>query len=156
MPTIRVQATTPVAAATIRAELTNFTDLDRRLAAFRNLDRRWFRLHELDSASAVVTEGSSFAGGVWERVRYDWSDPDTVSLTVLESNAFAAGSSWTYTLHTLPEGGTRVVLRVDRRPRTPKGRLLALPLTLFGRAIFRADLQRTLDHLGTMNHRPTA
>jgi hypothetical protein len=108
-----------------------------------NLDPTYFEMQELEATSAEVTEGSSFAGGVWERARYDWSEPGIVKIAVLDSNAFKAGGSWTYSIR--PQGsGSRVALRVDRRGRALKGRLLAAVLGIGGRAVFCGDLQKTL------------
>jgi hypothetical protein len=115
-----------------------------------NLDRRYYQVHAVTQESAEVTEGSAFAGGVWERSRYDWHTPGVVRIEVVDSNAFAAGSSWLYQLY--PAGdGTRIRVTIDRRPGTVKGRLLAVPLTLIGRRIFRADLQRVLARLASVD-----
>ena len=46
-------------------------------------------------AEADVTEGS---GGIWERLHYDWSDPNHVKLTTTDSNMFGGASGYTYTL----------------------------------------------------------
>jgi hypothetical protein len=78
---------------------------------------------------------------VWERARYDWSAPGTVRITVLDSNAFAPGGSWTYQI-TPAGGGSRVGLRVERRGRTVKGRLLATLLRITGRPVFCGDLRK--------------
>jgi hypothetical protein len=40
-------------------------------------------VHDRSRSHADVTEGS---GGVWERLRYDWSDPNRVVLTTTDSN----------------------------------------------------------------------
>src|SRR6516225_9802289 len=71
--------------------LTDFSG--RRLELFPTLARQYFTVHETGDTHAEATEGSSFAGGIWERARYDWSEPGTVTLTVVESNAFAPGST---------------------------------------------------------------
>jgi hypothetical protein len=38
---------------------------------------------------ADVTEGS---GGIWERLHYDWSDPNRVVLTTSDSNVWGGAS----------------------------------------------------------------
>jgi hypothetical protein len=130
-----------VAPERVLEALTNFGP--ERPKHWPNLDRKYFQTHELEPTSAEVTEGSSFAGGVWERAHYDWSEPGVVKIAVLDSNAFKAGGSWTYTIH--PRGsGSQVELRVVRRGRTLKGRLLAAVLQVSGRAVFCGDLQRTV------------
>ena len=54
-------------------------------------------MHDRGDTWADVTEGTD-AGGIWQRYRYDWSDPQLVKLTVTDSNAFGPGSYWEYRL----------------------------------------------------------
>ena len=75
---------------------------DRRLALWPNIDRRYYKVHQLAATSAEVTEGSR---GVWERTRYDWSEPGTVRIQVQDSNTFRPGSYWIYKVERRPEGG---------------------------------------------------
>jgi hypothetical protein len=141
MPVIDCAATAAAPPERVLAALTDFTADRPRL--WPGLDPRYYQVHQLGETSAEVTEGSAFAGGVWERARYDWSDPGTVRITVLDSNAFAAGGSWTYRIS--PDGdGSSVSLRVERRGRTLKGRLLAALLRLTGRPVFCGDLRKAL------------
>lgn len=141
MPVIRCTATTPVPPGKVLAALTDFTADRPRI--WPSLDQRYYQVHKLGETSAEVTEGSAFAGGVWERARYDWSTSGLVSITVLESNTFAPGGSWTYRVS--PAGdGSRVELTVQRRGRTVKGRLLAALLRLTGRPVFCGDLRKAL------------
>jgi hypothetical protein len=49
-------------------------------------------------------EGS---GGIWERLHYDWSDPNHVVLTTTDSNVWrGAASGHTYTFTRQPNGTT--------------------------------------------------
>jgi hypothetical protein len=91
---------------------------------------------------ADVTEGS--AGGVWERLRYDWSQPQVMRLTTLDSDIWGLGSGWTYTLAARPDGGTDVDLVVARRGRNIRGRVAAGLVALAGRRVLGRDLRRTL------------
>jgi hypothetical protein len=142
MATIHVSRTTPLAPACILSALTDFSD--RRPQLWPNLDARYYVVHAQGDTWAEVTEGSSFAGGVWERVRYDWSEPGRVRLEVQDSNAFAVGSYWDYRVAPAEGGGSRVTLTVRRSGQSLKGRLLAGLLRLFGARIFAQDLDRTL------------
>ena len=151
MTTIRVHADAPIAPERILGALTDFTD--RRPAYWPNLDPHLFRVHALGDTWAEVTEGAAFAGGIWERGRYDWHTPGVVRLDVTSSNAFAPGGYWEYRIRPNGPGRSHVDLTVHRRPATAKGRLLTLLLALFGRAIFRADLTKTLTILAS-DHRP--
>jgi len=144
MPVIDCTATIGLPPERVLAALTDFTA--DRPTWWPNLDPRFYQVHELGETTADVTEGSAFAGGVWERARYDWSVPGTVRITVLDSNAFAPGGSWTYQI-TQADGGSRVGLRVERRGRTVKGRLLAALLRITGRPVFCGDLRKALTGL---------
>jgi len=138
MVNIHLVRDTPLAPERVIGALTDFSD--RRLELFANLDRQHFTVHQSGDTHAEVTEGSAFAGGIWERALYDWSEPGTVTLTVVESNAFAPGSTWRYRIEPQPGGGSRVELTVHRVPDTAKARLLAIPMALFGAKI--SPLQR--------------
>jgi hypothetical protein len=144
MAHITCQVITSLPKEAFIAALTDFTPA--RLQVWPNIAPKYYKVHGVAKTSADVTEGSTFAGGVWERVTYDWSQPDMVTVTVKESNTFAPGSFWKYTLHT--EGNyTTIALEVCRRIHTFKSLLLSLPLALFGNKIFRQDLQRTINYL---------
>ena len=106
-------------------------------------------VHDRGDAWAEVTEGSAVAGGIWQRYRYDWSNPGRVTLEVLESNAFGKGSSWTYEVSPTP-AGCHIDLTIVRKPTTTKGRLLEPFMLLGGNAYFRKDLRRTVAQLGTV------
>jgi hypothetical protein len=89
-------------------------------------------VHELDETSADVTEGNPWPiGFVWERLRYDWSEPGRLLGTVTDSNIFHAGSTWE--LRAAPtDGGSRVEVIADRRLKGIRGNVLwpAFPLGL--------------------------
>jgi hypothetical protein len=72
---------------------------------------------------ADVTEGS---GGVWERLHYDWSDPNRVVLTTTDSNAWGGASGHTYTFTRNADGTTDIDYEVVREGKNLKGRFFAL------------------------------
>jgi hypothetical protein len=45
---------------------------------FGNSADEYLKVHERGGSQADVTEGS---GGIWERLHYDWTDPNRVVLT---------------------------------------------------------------------------
>jgi Polyketide cyclase / dehydrase and lipid transport len=144
MPTIHLTERTSVPPERIVAALTDFSDA--RPSIWPSLAPDHYEVHSRGEDWAEVTEGADFAGGVWERGRYDWSQPGVVRFTVSESNAFAAGSSWEYRVQ--PDGtGSVVDLTVSRRPATPKGQVLALLLRIGGKRALGADLRKALDGL---------
>jgi hypothetical protein len=142
----------PLPPAAIRDALTDFSA--RRTELRPNLDPRFYQVHDCGETWADVTEGSAFLRGVWERDRYDWSQPDLVRITVCESNAFAPGSSWEYRIEPNAGGGSRIEVTVRRIGKGAKGRVLALLLRPFGRRIFRADLEKTLTLLSRQDTAP--
>jgi hypothetical protein len=122
--------------------LTDFSD--KRLELWPNIDRKYYKVHQLTETSADVTEGSR---GVWERTHYDWSTPGTVRIQVLDSNAFRPGSYWIYSVVPRPEGGSHVHLEFLRTPRNAKGLALSALLSVAGRKIFGDFLAVTLHRL---------
>ena len=74
-------------------------------------------MHSRGEHEADVTEGS---GGIWERLHYDWSDPNRVVLTTTDSNAWGGKSGHTYTFKRQPNGTTDVDAVVVREGRTSR------------------------------------
>ena len=146
MPVITCTAETRLPADRFLAALLDFSP--QRPQHWPNLDPSFYTVHQLGPTWAEVTEGSRFAGGIWERARYDWSTPQLVTVSVLASNAFAPGGSWTYRVQPT-QAGSRVEVRIDRRGRTVKGHLLATLLRALGRQVFCGDLRTTLRRLET-------
>ena len=92
----------------------------------------YLEVHDLGADEADVTEGS---GGVWERLHYDWSDPDHVVLTTTDSNVWGGASGYTYTLKRLPDGMTDVDVVIVREGKNAKGRVLGLVLGTVGKRV---------------------
>jgi hypothetical protein len=108
-----------------------------------NTDTRRLVVHDRGETWAEVTEGTA-AGGVWQRLRYDWSTPEVVILEVLDSNAFGPGSRWTYRVESDGAGGCHVDLTIVRVPATARGKVLDVLLAMGGSAFFAHDLRRSL------------
>ena len=133
---------TPVPAQAVLGALTDFSDA--RLQLWPNIDRKYYQVHSVTRTSAEVTEGSR---GIWERTRYDWSEPGKVRIQVQDSNAFRPGSWWLYAVEPLPGGGSHVRLEFQRDPRNLRGLLLSALLSISGKKIFDAFLKETLQRL---------
>jgi hypothetical protein len=153
MTTIQFTVESPLPPPRIRDALTDFSG--RRPTLWPNLDPRYYRVHEVGESWADVTEGSSFLGGVWEHDRYDWSEPNTVHISVVESNAFSAESFWQYRLYETENGGSHIAATVHRVGKTIKGRIVALLLGLFGRRIFTADFEKALARIASADSAPS-
>src|SRR5215472_836918 len=145
MTTIHLSLTTPVAPERILHAFTDFTP--QRLHTFPTIDPRYYHGHAVEATSAEVTEGSAFFGGVWERDHYDWSSPGEITITVRSSNAFTSGSFWHYSITAGENGGSHVDFTLHRVGKNLKGHVLVTLLRVFGRRIFRQDLDQTLQRL---------
>jgi hypothetical protein len=92
----------------------------------------YLKVHHVGSADADVTDGS---GGVWERLHYDWSNPDRVVRTTTDSNVWGGASGYTYTFGPSSDGATDVNVVMVRQGKNIKGRLLALVLASVGKGV---------------------
>ena len=91
---------------------------------FGNSADEYLKVHDRGPSQADVTEGS---GGIWERLHYDWSDPNHVVLTT-DSNTWGGASGHTYTFTRRPDGLTDIDVVVVRDGKNFKGRLLGFML----------------------------
>ena len=130
MSTIHFTRTTTLTPEQFVAGLTDFGP--GRQEVFSKSADGELRVHDLGVASAEVTEGS---GGVWERLRYDWSDPDRIVLTTTDSNVWGGSSGYTYTFPPQAGGGTTVDAVIVREGKNLKGRFLGLVLGTVGRPV---------------------
>jgi hypothetical protein len=101
----------------------------------------YLEVHHQGPTEADVTEGS---GGVWERLRYDWSDPDVVSMKTTDSNVWGGSSGHTYIFTRKSDGTTRVDAHVVREGKNLKGRLLAAVLGSVGERVLAKEFGRTV------------
>jgi hypothetical protein len=92
----------------------------------------YLKVHDRGSSRADVTEGSV---GIWERLHYDWSNPNHVVLTTTDSNVWGGASGHTYNFTRHPDGTTDVDLVVVREGKNLKGRLLGFVLRTIGRSV---------------------
>ena len=92
----------------------------------------YLQVHHVGSADADVTEGS---GGVWERLHYDWSNPNRVVLTTTDSNVWGGKSGYVYTLTPLGDDRTDVDVVIIRQGKNVKGRFLSAVLGTVGKGV---------------------
>ena len=108
-------------------------------------------LHSHGTSEADVTEGS---GGVWERLHYDWSDPNRVVLTTTDSNLWGGHSGHTYTFTRNPDGTTDIDYLVVREGKNLKGRLLGLALRTVGKNRLATAFLNSIKAIETKNNEP--
>ena len=137
MPTFNFHQTTGATPKQFIAALTDFGP--GRAELFENSTDDYLEVHSQGSSQADVTEGSS---GIWERLHYDWSDPNRVVLTTTDSNAWANAASHTYTFKRNPDGTTEVDYDVVRDGKNLKGRLLGLVLGTVGKGRLKGAFEK--------------
>jgi len=89
-------------------------------------------VHSRGRSEADVTEGSV---GVWERLHYDWSDPNRVVLTTTDSNVWGGASGHTYTFKRLLNGTTDIDVVIIRDGKNLKGRVLSFIARTIGKGV---------------------
>ena len=105
-------------------------------------------MHDQGPTQADVTEGSS---GIWERLHYDWSDPNRVVMTTTDSNMWGGDSGHTYTFTRQPDGTTDVDVVVVREGKNLKGRALGVVLAIFGKRVLGGALGKTVKAIEARN-----
>ena len=146
MPTIRYSQTTTSTPEQFIAGLTDFGPGREKL--FGKSADGDLKVHSQGQHDADVTEGS---GGVWERLRYDWSDPNRVVLTVTDSNTWGGHSGYTYTFTRRPDGTTEVQVVNVREGKNLKGRVLALVLGTVGKGVLVKEFGKTIKAIEARN-----
>ena len=117
---------------------------DRRAEVWATVRRRHLEVHESGENFADVTEGTWVVGLFWERNRYDWSQPGSVTATVIDSNIFQPGSTWELRA-TARDGGSEVELVLHRGfRRGSKGRIAGAVHHTVGKLVWGFFLRRAL------------
>jgi hypothetical protein len=146
MSTIHIKQTTTATPEQFVAGLTDFGP--NRSKLFGNSADEYLKVHDQGPGQADVTEGSR---GIWERLHYDWSDPNRVVLTTTDSNVWGGGSGHTYTFTRQPDGTTDVDVVVVREGKNIKGRLLALVVGIMGKRVLEKELGKTVKAIEARN-----
>ncbi|MGA8429950.1 MAG: hypothetical protein WB729_09020 [Candidatus Sulfotelmatobacter sp.] len=130
MSTIHLHQTTTSTPEQYVAGLTDFGPGRSKL--FGNGADEYLKVHSRGPSEADVTEGS---GGIWERLHYDWSNPNHVVLTTTDSNTWGGTSGHTYTFTRRPDGMTDIDVVVVREGKNLKGCLLGLVVGTIGKGV---------------------
>ncbi|HEY1571669.1 MAG TPA: hypothetical protein VGG05_10020 [Pseudonocardiaceae bacterium] len=138
MTTLHLHQRTTVTPEQFLAGLTDFGP--GRSQLFGNSADGYLKVHDQGPDWADVTEGSN---GIWERLRYDWSDPHRVTMTTTDSNTWGGHSGHTYTLAPQPDGTTDIDVVVVREGKNLKGRLIAILLATGGKRVLVKALANT-------------
>ncbi len=119
-----------------------------RSSLFSNSADTYLRVHSLERLQADVTEGS---GGIWERLHYDWSNPDRVVLTTTDSNLWGGGSGHTYVFTRQSNGTTAIDVDVVRKGKNIRGRLLGFVLATIGRRVLTKAFENSVKAIEARN-----
>ncbi len=147
MPTIHLHQTTTATPEQFVAGLTDFGPGRKKL--FGNSADEYLKVHNRGPSQADVTEGSS---GIWERLHYDWSAPNRVTMTTTDSNLWGGRSGHTYTFTRQPNGTTDVDAVVVREGKNLKGRLLGFVIGTVGKRILAKALGNTVKAIEARNY----
>jgi hypothetical protein len=139
MATIHLHQNTTATPEQFVAALTDFGP--GRSELFGNSADGYLKVHSQGPTQADVTEGSS---GIWERLHYDWSDPNRVVLTTTDSNTWGGQSGHTYTFTRQPNGTTDVDVVVVREGKNLRGRLLGLLVGTVGKGVLVKAFAKTV------------
>ena len=146
MSTIRLHQTTTSTPEQYVAGLTDFGPGRSKL--FGNSADQYLKVHNRGPSQADVTEGS---GGIWERLHYDWSDPNHVFLTTTDSNTWGGASGHTYTFTRRPDGLTDIDVVVVREGKNLKGRLLGFVVGTIGTGVLKKAFENSVRAIEARN-----
>ena len=146
MSTIHFHQTTTSTPEQFIAALTDFGPGRSKL--FGNSADEYLKVHQRGPSQADVTEGS---GGIWERLHYDWSDPNRVVMTTTDSNVWGGNSGHTYTFKRTPDGTTGVDVVVVRDGKNLKGHALGLLVSIGGKRLLGKELAKTVKAVEARN-----
>jgi hypothetical protein len=146
MPTIHLHQTTTATPEQFLAGLTDFGPGRSKL--FGNSADKYLTVHDQGPDEADVTEGSA---GIWERLHYDWSDPNRVVMTTTDSNVWGGSSGHTYTFTRQPNGMTDVDAVVVREGKNIRGRVLGVVVGSIGKRSLAKALGKTAKAIEARN-----
>jgi len=146
MSTIHMHQTTTLTPAQYIAGLTDFGPGRSKL--FGNSADEYLKVHSRGSSQADVTEGS---GGYWERLHYDWSNPNHVVLKTTDSNTWGGASGHTYNFTRRPDGLTDIDVIVVRDGKTLKGWFLGLVLGTIGKGVLKKAFANSVKAIEARN-----
>ncbi len=146
MSTIHLHQTTNLTPEQYIAGLTDFGP--GRAKLFPNSADDYLVVHQRSRSEADVTEGS---GGIWERLHYDWSDPNRVVLTTTDSNIWGGASGHTYTFTRQPNGSTDIDVDVIREGKNLKGYLLGFVLGTIGKSVLEKAFTNSIKAIEARN-----
>src|SRR5262249_25874627 len=120
---------------------------------FGNSADGYLKVHSESPGHADVTEGSR---GVWERLNYDWTDPNRVVMKTIDSNTWGGKSGHLYTLTRTPGGKPDINAVVVRQGKNFKGHVLGGLLAIGGKRTLSKAFANTVKAVEARNADSTA
>lgn len=146
MATVEMDLETSVEPDRVRGALVDFSP--RRPELWPGVDPALYEVYTVGDTSADIKEGGNAPGGkIWAKEHYDWSDPQTVKWTVLESNFCAPGGRVAATITPRSGGGSKVHIEWERTGTTFMGRFIAFMVKLTGGKPVAASFKKGLAKL---------
>ena len=146
MSTIHLHQTTKLTPEQYVAGLTDFGPGRSKLFGFS--EDGYLKVHHQGPKEADVTEGSR---AIWERLHYDWSNPNHVVLKTTDSNTWGGNSGHTYSFARRPDGTTDIDLVVVRDGKNLKGRLIGLMVGTVGRGVLQKSFAGSIRAIEARN-----
>ena len=132
--------------ASVLEAAVDFTD--RRCDVFPAVEAEYYDVHSTGDKCADVTEGTGTGIGInWERCQYTWAIPGSVTATVIDSNVYADGSSWTLTAVATPHGSRVEMTWVRQFKHSIRGRVFDVLFRVAGRALLGNYARRIIGNL---------
>ena len=127
----------------IRAALLDFTE--RRPQLWPGLPADQYEVYEVGDTWAEIREG--YRGPIWVRERYDWSEPDRVTFTAVDSGFATPGSHVVIDIEPAEGGGSTLHITWVRRGKGVFGKLFVGLMALTRGVAIRRSIQSGLDRI---------
>ena len=139
MSTVRFSQATTATPEEFVAALTDFGP--GRSELFGNSADGYLEVYSRGATEADVKEGSR---GIWERLHYDWSDPNRVVMKTTDSNIWGGNSGHIYSFTRNTDGTTDLDATVVRDGKNLQGRLLGAIVGSIGKSRLSKALATTV------------
>jgi len=149
--TIHLHQSTTLTPEQFVAGLTDFGPGRSKL--FGNSSDDYLKVHSRGTCQADVTEGSN---GIWERLNYDWCNPERIVLTTTDSNVWGGASGHTYTFTRRPDGTNDIDAVIVREGKNFKGRLLGLVVGTIGKGVLEKAFVNSVKAIEARNGKGSA
>jgi len=154
MSTVHLVFDSPLTPEQVLAAARDFSE--HRAEIFPAVSVKRLTVHALGDTWADVTEGTR-SGPIlnWERCRYDWSTPGSVTATVTDSNTYALPSSWKIAASATPNGSRVEMWWIREFRRGPIARLFGTVFRHAGDRIFGKYARQILDNMERISETAT-